>query len=826
MTFGAIDRERFTYILDLGTDAFELRNFFEDCRVQLIQRGAKVQNLPHGDKARIRAIVRDFLPGADDVLRTWFRENVTMSDPEAPDSIVETYRLHEEVGELIEETLSRKLARSCLVHLFADKPSDAILEFLRSPIGGVKEGKSDVVPQPPHPPAKATVQWDRFAELFLGLQQGQDLDNLLEGLPSDVAAMLTALQAATSGRTSKAQEMLKELAPDSRVRALLEQYLRQQAARPSREAPKGITVLPIEVSDGAFEYEQDEILGYCTKSDPPKSVFVQPVAAIRAGVVQKLSAESRRKLFPVNGDVMAFAGGAFPRQPRHGEMGVWKVSEHQTDKATHFHLALESRRIWEIFGVPFSSTDYDSVREFLRAHGEEQTGAMQQPLFALSDGLIVAARPEKADLTKEDAYEAGLLFWNELPVLRLEGRLFVLGPLPNEQGIYECASIATSVRRLLRPLIGAGKGLAGITKGQVSELVHYIESGSSDLSAQRIQRVRAELSAIDQRQDALQALIQELFLHPTIKLRVDELVQEAANKLAGEKTQLQNDIARLKKEREEWEQKIQVERDQHKKLRDNTLKVVKAAFEKARSDGIGTLAELAIFQELGGKERPLSIGANATIKEFAKAPGDAVGLLAEFGVGNRKAHAFDALAKAAFAVGLVLCVKGVAARIVVERWAHLVGRGVLLDTPIGFIDDAVLGAVFKGGGSPEVLAILDANLSAIDIYGRSVTDALVGRLSKRGSIMKTAVMMSLSDSVGHLPVPSTIEQLSVLVNLDRQYDFAREDAEELRRLAFDPSEGVVAAKLWAKACSDLQAHIESLDPETQCLILSVLVAAP
>jgi hypothetical protein len=201
-------------------------------------------------------------------------------------------------------------------------------------------------------------------------------------------------------------------------------------------------------------------------------------------------------------------------------------------------------------------------------------------------------------------------------------------------------------------------------------------------------------------------------------------------------------------------------------------------------------------------------------------------MLAEFGVGNRKAHAFDALAKAAFAVGLVLCVKGVAARIVVERWAHVVGRGVLLDTPVGFIDDAVLDAVLKGDVVPDVLAILDANLSAIDIYGRSVTDALVGRLAKKGSTMKTAVMMSISDSVAHLPLPPMIEQLSVLVNLDRQYDFAREDAEELRRLAFEPSEGIVATKLWSKASSELQTHIERLDPETQCLILSVLVTAP
>src|SRR5438034_9497252 len=65
-----------------------------------------------------------------------------------------------------------------------------------------------------------------------------------------------------------------------------------------------------------------------------------------------------------------------------------------------------------------------------------------------------------------------------------------------------------------------------------------------------------------------------------------------------QKTKSQANINRLQKEREEWEDRIRREKADHKKLRDETSKVVKAAFDKARAEGVSTLAELAIFQAL------------------------------------------------------------------------------------------------------------------------------------------------------------------------------------------------------------------------------------
>src|SRR6185295_1837807 len=110
------------------------------------------------------------------------------------------------------------------------------------------------------------------------------------------------------------------------------------------------------------------------------------------------------------------------------------------------------------------STDYDSVREFLKEHAETRGAAqLQQPLFVLSDGLVVGGRAEKPDLAKDDTFEVGLLSWNALAVITLEGRMFCVGPLPKEHGIYECASIGVSIRKLLRPYMGSGKAPVGLT---------------------------------------------------------------------------------------------------------------------------------------------------------------------------------------------------------------------------------------------------------------------------------------------------------------------------------------------------------------------------
>ena len=88
MAYRGIDKKRFTYLLSLGTDEFELKRFFADCRIQLIQSGGRVQNLPQGSKARIQMLAAGLPPSADDVIQAWFAKHLTMVDPEEAEAVI------------------------------------------------------------------------------------------------------------------------------------------------------------------------------------------------------------------------------------------------------------------------------------------------------------------------------------------------------------------------------------------------------------------------------------------------------------------------------------------------------------------------------------------------------------------------------------------------------------------------------------------------------------------------------------------------------------------------------------------------------------------
>src|SRR4051812_20681770 len=122
MSYGGIDRKRFEYLLSVGTEEFELKKFFEDSRIELIRLGAKVQNLPKGSQARIKTLAVELPPKTDSVVRSWFSKNLTLIDPIEPEKLVDEFKLYEELQEELLPDEARRLARSCLVHLFGGSP--------------------------------------------------------------------------------------------------------------------------------------------------------------------------------------------------------------------------------------------------------------------------------------------------------------------------------------------------------------------------------------------------------------------------------------------------------------------------------------------------------------------------------------------------------------------------------------------------------------------------------------------------------------------------------------------------------------------------------
>jgi hypothetical protein len=836
MSYRGIDRPRFTYLLSLGTDEFELSKFFNDCRLQLIHHGAKVQNLPHGHKNRIRTIAVDLPRSTDEVVQSWFAKYVTMVEPEEAEAVVGVFKRYEEVSEVLPEDDARRYARSCLVHLFSKEPPRSVLDFLRTPIGTSKADEQAIKITEEPKEVRNTVAYPvNFPEVLVRLVDGKDVDECLEGLPSELATFISGLQSAARGETNEARETLHVFPPESLLRSHLEQFLINQEAR---KASRGLQIAAPEVFDGVFDHERDDVLGYCTKADQPSAVFVRPLGVVRGAQLQLLNDEKRREFFPETGDLISFTGVRYARQPRRGEIGVWKVAEHHTEKATHFHLASQKRPVYEVRPVPFSSADYDAVREFLKERAERSEGVSLQPLlFQLNDGLIISSRTERPDLSKEESFDSGLLSWNSLPAFRLEGRLFVLGTLPKEQGVYECAGLASTVRKIFRPHIGVGKAPGGLTRAHLTELSRSLDDIESDLDKLRIQRIKAELEHLAQQQEAFDSLVTELMKQPDVKQRIDQLVEHETARQLDQKTNLQADIARLQKERGEWEDRIRREKAEHKKLRDETSRVVKAAFDKARAEGVSTLAEVAIFQALSGavsEVKPITeavarhsvLLAPLVIRDLAPGDKDVISMLRSLGISGQCATAFATVGEIAHKAGLIVCVRGIAARPTVERWARAIANsGVLADSTVGLVDDSALKGILAKVPRPDVVALLDANLSALDIYARPLSDLVLAQLSTFGHGQPLSIFLTLSDSVGALPLPKTFERVAVLIDLDTRYRFLTvADLDELMATATNPEDGTLYVQLWRPAAERLRREIESLEPEERALVLSVLAA--
>lgn len=852
MAYAGIDRKRFAQMLEWGTDDDELRRFFADSRVQLIQKGARVQNLPHGKPARVRMLGQGLPPATDRLVQRWFHEHLTMLDPKPVDDLVAELRLYEEAGESPPEDEAKRLARSCLVHLFSSsEPPAELMSFLRP----AQAGHADEPPETKE--TSAPVVNSQSAGVFpmalghtlLALVEGRDPDEFLSSLPHATASFVAGIHAVRSGRDDEAKIALEALDPQQEVRSLLVEYVGRSALARTGGAARGLQLLRFARPDDAFtfNFDQDEVLAVCTRDHPETTVFLRPLAIRTAdGSWIDLSNETfREKLFYSSGDLIAFPRGRdVPRQPKRGEIGIWRVAENMGSNGGHltnFHITTEKTSVYEVRDVPFPSTEYDSVREYIK-HQFELGGALtaKTSLFILRDQLLVGCPPGK-DLAKDEGFEGGLPCWRSLSAFRFEGRMLVPGPLPSS-ATYECEALASSLRKLFA---SRAWGTDKPTKALTKKLQELVASGEPELTSARAARLRAELVVIDQHEGAMASLLDEVLRDPSINARVDEQVKARVEAIVAQKEQLKNSIQQLEqKQRDLQEQHRQAEKEQ-KAVAPSVAKAIRGAFDKARGDALGTLSQVAVFKTLMDEliERPTT----QTIAGLAPpAPGTAdsevktsvvrlsVGepqpigeTLRALGVAPKSARAIEAVGTMAHECGLMLIIEGLAGRVAAEAWLNCAEKpGMVFECGFGETDDRAVRAVLAD--APHALAILDANLSPLDVYARPLIDAVLRRLAGiDGGLFMTRVLMSVADGMASLPVPTAAESISLRVSLDRIPVFGHENdpATQLDEIveAEEPIEWF--AKLWKPARIRAISYLRSLPSEDAAFVLATLEAA-
>lgn len=851
MAYAGIDRKRFAQLLEWGTDDDELRRFFADTRIQLIQKGARVQNPPHGKAARVRMLTNGLPSATDRLLQKWCAENLTMLDPEPVAELLRMLRMYEDVGEIPPEDEAKKLARSCLVHLFEADPAPELMSFLRPPQAGsaadLPEAK-DVSVLPVIVPSAAAIPAALGAAL-VALAEGRDPDEHLSSLSPTIASFVAGLHAVRSGRDDEAKVALEALDTQPEAHATLAEYAGRSAGARAQasSSPHGLQMLRFSDPDESvsFDFARDEVIAICTRDFPETTVFVQPFAIRTASGswISLASNANREKLFHSSGDLMAFPGGRdTPKQPKRGEIGIWRVAENNaygSGHRTNFHIASEKTLVYEVRNVPFASTEYDSVREYIKHQVEVGGPALAKTsLFMLRDELVVGCPPGK-DLARDEGFEAGLPCWRSLPAIRFEGRMLVPGPVPPSE-TYECEALASSLRKLLTSeKVGVDKP----TKAQVRKLQDLLTSGVSRLNAARTARLQAELSAIDQHEGAMTVLIDEVMGDPRITSRVEELVQARVEAMVAKKEQLRKSIEQLEKQHADWVEQRRLAEKEQKAVAPAVARAIRGAFDKARSDALGTLGQVAVFKALIDElvDRPIAPAISVpTLQERSGTRADAITVraadsnsaplgetLTALGVTPKCARAIEMVGELAHECGLILIIDGLAARIAVESWLGSgAGSGKVLECGIGVTDDSVVRAVVAD--APDRVAILDANLSPLDVYGRPLIDAVQRRLSGTGGPASTTrMLMSVSSGVAALPVPAVVESVSLRVSLDRIPTFLQESdaASRLEEMATSDEEAGWFTRIWKPARVRLLNHFRSMPLDDAALALSALAAA-
>ncbi|MCW5232496.1 hypothetical protein [Verminephrobacter eiseniae] len=850
MAYAGIDKKQFARLLERGTGDGELRRFFVDNRTQLILMGAKkVQNPPYDKHTCIRMLTHGLPSKADPVLQKWCAENLTMPDPEPVVKLVDTLRMYQDEVETPPEDEAKRLARSCLVHLFKASPAPELMSFLRqtqagsnADVPGPKEVSAPAANEPGAERLPATL-----GAALVALAEGRDPDEHLSSLSPTLASFVAGLHAVRSGQDDEVKVVLEALETQPEMHASLDEYAKRSAVARARlgSASRGLQILHFSDPDETvnFDFDRDEVITICTKGIPDTPGYVRPFAIRCAnGAWISLSENAyRKKIFYDSGNLIAFSSGrdALKQQPKRGEIGIWRVAKNEdSDHSTKFHITSNKTPVYEVRNVPFASTEYDSVREHIKHQVEMGDPSLAKTsLFMLRDELFVGF-PSGKGLARDESFEAGLPSWRALSAFSFEGRTFVPGPLPSSE-IYECETLGSSLKKLL------ASGKANVdkpTKAQVRKLQELLASGATQLNLARADRLRAELDKIEEHDEAMAVLLEEVMHHPRITSRVDELVKNRVDALVSKKEELHKDVENLEQKKANLVEQQRLAEKEQRAIAPSVAKAVRGAFDKARGDAFGTLGQVAVFKALIDElvERPGATMANvSTPLVRVGAMGAAITArvvnggcapisetLHSLGVPPKHAKAIETVGKLAHECGLILIIDGLAARIATELWLGEGARtGKVLDCGIGITDDNMVRDALADG--PDAIAILDANLSPMDVYARPLIDMVQRRLSGIGGTgTATRSLISISGGIVALPLPPVVEAISLRVSLDRSPPFLQE-SDAVARLKEIEMSGEMDGWfecLWKPAAERVRSHLQSMTPTDATLVLSVLDA--
>lgn len=813
MAYLETDSKRFALLLDLGTHQGELKKFFVECRAQLLFKGAKVQNIPHGRDERIRAISERFTRRTDDVLRSWFVKNVSVTEPMPIDEVLLYLSAHFEEGEPLPDGDKHAICRSALVNVFSDRPSNDLVFALRNRQAVVSSStKADDIdgeepevlrevidPSSVYVDAKSELRpLENFhlSELLAAIILNDEvaIDNALGPFGDHTQNLVDAMLRVREGDLDKAREVLPLLeghGPESElVRSALARASHAMSVGDARGGVRTNLPEPLGSDPSLTTYE---IVGVFTNETETGAVFVDPVFLVLHGKLYELSADDRVRLFPESGSVMSHRT-LLRRQLSRNDYVHWSVSERDgpDGRRTRYHLNDELAAIRRVVSIDVPSVDADEVRNRIKEYAAtHRSPTSHQPMFLLSDGVVVGS-PKDVDITRDDAFEAPWQAWATLETWLIGGHQYHVGNAAANTSHVDLSPLDVAFRRILKNLDAEQR--LSMTKVQRSELSSRLRHYAGGEVAQRAKRVAASIDQLLLEGEELEAVLRLVNGSARVNERVEELVSKDYEARRSEKTGLQAEIQLLRNKKGELEiAGREIDRANQEKLTSITS-TVRAAFAEAIHDGAASIAKAEVFSLLSGSGRGPDRAAaqesepdtkpsaptvviDVTARDFIDK--DVAKRLSVLGINSRQAFMLSTLLHTASRCGLMLVLRGAIARHCTQAMArHGAGNVAFVDVPMGLMSASEMSGVVREFDKLDALAILNADLSPIEVYGAKLLDLVAERVSDPNPSGKEIIISCHGGGIS-LPLPGILERLSLIVELDANWHQSGQTLDDL-----------------------------------------------
>jgi predicted transcriptional regulator len=816
----------------------QISDFFKNYWDELNLKGVFFNYIPVKEKSFEQFIN---LPSSVDFLVIdWIKNQLTFGEPEPVFPLIGILSYIDlNISDILAnqpiDPELKKYSVSAFQYLSLDEPPTKLLSYLRSPLNVQPlETKPtyEVIEQPKLESTRSVYGLvDNVTEggysVFECLLDGQDPIDLSDKSDSfkDCYYAIRSIMNYKTSRYKEAYQFLSKMTSYNPFRQTL--YLTVS------EAESSLINTQEEYDKDKYDTDDYQVIAFC-HSVTAKVAYLTPLALIvYDNRVYYLNDRVKRDImFPKNGQLITFSTQKSVWLPQKGEVAIWTPSLSDAERIIVTHAVLEEKKpLYQVHFIEYSPDQTELIRGKMKEIMSLTENDRFMPIFNLNNQLFVAGRPNQSRSVDDNAFFANMLGWRHLPSLILNYKPYVLGPLPTEDQCYNCAPISYIFSSLLKKEMESVS--LDISKSQLSFLSNYLDTFSDRIDDDSIEYIKNALSKITDNNHEVENLVQEMLELPVIKAKLDDYIEINGKKLLATKSTIVNEINKLESKLKSLQEQIDTQSKEVSSLPTDLYDEIRKKFEEARHDGLKELANVAFFKSFISEkqsEPPIEVNSQVKRPSILGNGVDSRDILTHLGLSQAKIASLVASCELSKQAGAILALKGLGARLVVETLVSVVGGGkeAIIDMGVGVNDHDKLNAVLlPGSNQPPVMAVLDANLSPLDVYGRQFLDFVLTRIALQDP-PHSHLLMSVSDSSRALQIPPNFMLNLVLIDLDnyeRVPSVIEKSSDVVQASLLDEGEeSLLSSLFWPPLAKKLRKYIEKLSPTADSVRLRTLAS--